>query len=55
MEVAARAQPHCWGVARRQGGSLLLMPLEQTKGDSLLEASTTVQAFADRHCPGVFL
>lgn len=55
MEVIARAQPHCWGVAKRTGGSQLLLPLENQKGDSLLETSVTAEAFADQNWPGVFL
>ena len=55
VEVVARAQPHCWGVAKHAGDSLLVLPLEQHKGDSLLEASATAEAFAEHNCPGVFL
>ncbi|KAK9790937.1 hypothetical protein WJX73_002911 [Symbiochloris irregularis] len=54
VEVAARGQPHCWGLARRQGDNVLVLPLEQHKGDSLLESCAAAQKFADERCPGVF-
>lgn len=54
VEVAARGQSHCWGMTRRQGDNVLVMPLEQQKGDSLLESCAAAQKFADERCPGVF-
>ena len=54
-EVIARAQPHCWGVGKCAGNSALALPMEQQKGDSLLEISSKADAFTAQYFKGMLV